>query len=100
MNTLAIAVVLLLIDASMPLMYSVFRVDKTLSSTKSKAFKSKYKLVSFPRSALLLAFIVSIIFAPQGAENSPIYISLFLALAAAYIFCVFIDLKKAYPKSN
>lgn len=97
-SALAIAIVLFAIDLAAPMMYSIFRVDKGRSFGELRSIRSKYKIASFPRSAFLVAFILSIIFAPMGAENNPIYLSVFIALAVAYILCAIIDIRRAYAE--
>lgn len=97
-SAMAIVIVLFSIDLAIPMMYSIFRVDRGRSFGELRSIRSKYKVVSFPRSALLAAFILSIIFAPTGAENNPIYLSVFIALAVAYILCAIIDIRRAYAE--
>ncbi len=95
---LAIAIFMMALDISVPMMYSIFKVDKDWSAEKASILRANYKIVRVPRTIFLAGFIISIIFAPKGAENNPIYLSVFVALSVAYIFCAIKDITKAYAR--
>jgi hypothetical protein len=89
-HVLLLAAGLLLADFAIPFVYAAWRFDRSFDASQLRAARSRYGLVAFPRSAILIILFGLIAFAPPTAANSVPYLTVFVGVALGYgVTCIF-----------
>lgn len=99
-HILFLAVGLLLADLDIPFVYAAWQFDKSLNAAQLKAARSRYGLVAFPRTALLIVLFGLVAFAPPTAANNVPYLPTFVGASLGYGAACIFGLTRAFASKR
>ncbi len=98
MNEVILVLFLCFFDLMFPQVYRLFRLDiKNAPKDVWKLYKY-YRILSIPRTPLLLVVLCMIVFAPKGIENNVVLLSSLIASIILYVIFALIDSNKAITR--
>src|SRR3954464_12972930 len=91
---------LLLADVAIPFVYAAWRLDRSFDAAQLRAARSRYGLIAFPRTAILIVLFGLVAFAPPAAANTVPYLAVFVVAALCYgATCIF-GLSRAFASRH
>jgi hypothetical protein len=91
---------LLLADLAIPFVYAAWRFDRSFDAAQLRASRSRYGLIAFPRSAILIVLVGLVAFAPPSAANNVPYLAAFIGAALGYGAACIFGLSRAFASRH